>query len=932
MLTRSLDVVRDDAERLTCLESYCCLKPPVPKGNSPGFCIQEDQRRRILVRWQGGEKQEDSEEGWRVSYAFPAHARRRQLFETLGLGAVDWLWDGFNAAIVALGPQHGKPDVLFGAGSSFVSLCLEEICRRAADNPNRYCLGLSAWELRGREAKDLFASVHDEQSDLSFEAVRFQTFQEASELLAVAHRKARPQEWHNFVRVVVLDGNQSSLAALHFVEIACGDGPLTADRRALTKLLEAASTGLSVDAGPSRLEEVLSPLLLGNCKSFLCFCVPAAPQGTQAAEARCLLDLAERASLITSRCSRLSDVRRSDIRLTEPQVIFDPQPRMAHEPRVASAERAAGVPEALGTGRTDGFNNSEDGLVLFDGYSGSSARKELRQTVLTNSNNNKSMQRFDQRDYQTVAKHSYSDAVENYSGSADKYSGAADRLDSLASAAQSQMIDHHSGTFADSDADARELLRLRSAHARRLEEYEEMLVSTAELRKKANEETAHHAAKLKDVRSEVADLRKELLELEDAQELGDEVPAILRLHRDEVNRVRLEIKRLKEDNAVLAGPKDERRRKVRRVTLLALQSEALKLKESAHDFDKADKRAALTRRCLDEVRNRLGLAKEQLKNVQGEHDTLKKISEGLGERVAAALDMHRKTQGELDQHKHASNGLRIQIDALKDARHAIEVTPEAVPHPGKMKTSGLEQIDALRRQLLAYSSQLAALCDRIRAEHEELLQGCGRLEERQRRLQRLLGNVASDGLEASSSGLSRSWRPQSILVKGDKSLQSESGNPTPRASSAERGSPRVFIEDHSPRSRSNSATTVATTVASTFSPRLQRRKSYTTRSGALRVGALAHSGHSAVELATTTRASSLSKSSSRGAGKTFLPHDTEASTPTSPVSSRRATMLSQDSDALSGRRSTVQLLLPAGLPGSPTPGVAPRRNANKISK
>eukprot|EP00913_Durusdinium_trenchii_P030428 g28503.t1 len=205
--------------------------------------------------------------------------------------------------------------------SSLFGFCLQELCFRAVDR-DRFRLGLSIWELRDTKAKDLLdpeedaSHEHDkkqakEAKQLRFDMVYFETPEQALSIWEAARSSAstRGGAAHVFVRVMLFDAQRPSMAALHFAEVAhSDDASIQADHKALQQLLQDAVAPPA--ASSSRLLEVLSPLVRGNCKSFLLCTVPERP--AHGAEARRLLDLAEQASMITANCHRLEGKHHED--------------------------------------------------------------------------------------------------------------------------------------------------------------------------------------------------------------------------------------------------------------------------------------------------------------------------------------------------------------------------------------------------------------------------------------------------------------------------------------------------------------------------------------------------------------------------------------------------------------------------------------------
>eukprot|EP00930_Biecheleria_cincta_P045498 TRINITY_DN31351_c0_g1_i2.p1 TRINITY_DN31351_c0_g1~~TRINITY_DN31351_c0_g1_i2.p1 ORF type:complete len:1287 (+),score=224.88 TRINITY_DN31351_c0_g1_i2:66-3926(+) len=365
-------------------------------------------------------------QSWRVSCAFSPCDSDAALFETLGLETVEWLWDGLSALVLSLAPRteaSSSSALLLGSSDTpsrglesrgLLGYCLQELCRRVAANPDprRFCLGISLWELWGSQAEDLLAADDEDASNLRFETVQIESAEDALKILDVVglaeaasegsrdirgplpsccrqcgnvfmadalfcrhcgvKRQLEKQMRSIFVRVVVFDANRQSLAALHFAQIAScfgnevGAVDIASDRQALWNLLEAASTGDAVRPRPGcRLSEVLAPLVAGNCKPFLLCTVPERPRDSEAAaEAHSLLDLVERASLITAQCTRVQGIRREEFRLAEFETTLGRLRQRSRDQQWQLPEtRISGEPT---TGLFGASSNRESGSLLAD--------------------------------------------------------------------------------------------------------------------------------------------------------------------------------------------------------------------------------------------------------------------------------------------------------------------------------------------------------------------------------------------------------------------------------------------------------------------------------------------------------------------------------------------------------------------------------------
>ena len=101
-----------------------------------------------------------------VSAAFPPNAQQNDLYQHIGESALDWLWDGFNAAIIAHGQtQTGKTYSLFGhstvGDSGGEGICLRLLAAlfnriaHAVPAPEAFTVGMSCWDVHGQFVTDL---------------------------------------------------------------------------------------------------------------------------------------------------------------------------------------------------------------------------------------------------------------------------------------------------------------------------------------------------------------------------------------------------------------------------------------------------------------------------------------------------------------------------------------------------------------------------------------------------------------------------------------------------------------------------------------------------------------------------------------------------------------------------------------------------------
>lgn len=830
-----LDVVADEPGiRLGCLELYVQLGGPDTKDggedNRGRFSVEEDQRQRVLVHWRNPPSDKSATENgsattaspdqtWRVSCAFSRKNSEAALYDTLGMEAVDWLWDGLSSLVLALGPSGFASEIsepLFGQGCDaefnsaraaysksttganphgLLGFCFEELCKRveAEPDPQRYCLGLSAWELHGGESKDLLITDgEDAAAELRFETVQFRTLKEAIRLLqsvGVNVGSSAPSlpscgfgvDRHLFVRAVIFDAHRESMAALHFAQVACGSetvggssgsssSPVLSDRKALWDLLDAASTGdVPAAKATCRLTEVLSPLVSGNCKAFFLCSVPEKPIDAAAArEAQDLLDLSERASLITAQCSRVQGVRRDDFQLAEleetvKQMEGRSQTARQSESRVATSDEAEQQPHQRSQTHSDTAGIS----AATDVPEGASDRVLSHTAQPSSPSSSKQASSSNNGMVPQPADTAASASAQGYSSSRLQWAPGSpvrptfpdDELVVYNDTEVSSQPQFHAATSSTSrpastsnvpaahssphqQSSSLGSLGARIAHAACLDECRELSAACARLRVENKAKAAQRKKELADIHAENAALQEAIASFENKCE----APELLEGFKNEVKALKSEAKRLREENATLAGAKGpEACQNAKRSTLSALKAEVTKLRQSTADVEQGEKRANLVNHCLHEVRSRLDLAKRKLSDADREVAALQPAYNELGRQIEHSERRRRWAQEELDRLRRASGGLRAEVAQLREVRDCVDSLPahasKATASPRKAgnaaESAALERFAVLQRRLAAAAPQLMPLCTRARAEMEELVRCCRHLEERQRRLQQV---------------------------------------------------------------------------------------------------------------------------------------------------------------------------------------------------
>lgn len=283
-----------------------------------------------------------------------------------------------------------------------------------------------------------------------------------------------------------------------------------------------------------------------------------------------------------------------------------------------------------------------------------------------------------------------------------------------------------------------------------LKECQELGAACAALRAKNVAKAARRRRELEEVQAEIASLRKDIEHYEDQSDARE----LLQAFRKEAQVLRSQVETLREENAALSGSMgEERRLAAQRAALPSLQQEAAKLRSCAAEAEKGEKRSKLVHRCLEEVRGRLDIAKRRKAEMEQEILELRPSFTELGRQIEAAERERRWVHGELDKLRRTSTGLRAEICQLREVRGAIDSVPPSEDlqlgvESAVGSSAGVERFATLQRRLAAVAPQLMPLCSRARAEMEELIQCCNRLEQRQKRLQQ----VAHGGIGAAAAG------------------------------------------------------------------------------------------------------------------------------------------------------------------------------------
>jgi len=131
---------------------------------------------------------------------FPAHSTQNDVYQLVGESALEWLWEGFNATILAYGLSGtGKTYSLFGHGV-VGELNGEGLCPRIlaalfnriahAGAPDTFTVGMSCWDVHGSHAVDLLAADAEAPTVSRLVAVNVPSARQARQLLHFAHSRS----------------------------------------------------------------------------------------------------------------------------------------------------------------------------------------------------------------------------------------------------------------------------------------------------------------------------------------------------------------------------------------------------------------------------------------------------------------------------------------------------------------------------------------------------------------------------------------------------------------------------------------------------------------------------------------------------------------------------------------------------------------------
>ena len=313
---------------------------------------------------------------------------------------MEWVWEGFNATLVAFGQGGtGKTRALYGpdaagAGEGLFHWVVQELFHRVAEERKGCYVGLSAWEIVANDTVDLLAHSHPNVLDrihlsaipgasMDFSTLQVATAAEVERVMALVRARstnwgtehgrevALPNRAHSFVRLLLYDPNARAISTLHFVDLVgaqslSGRSPfakrdplsqqererrivnqhLLAFSRIVTEISqrsgEEAAERKVLSARDSKLTQHLGPLLAGNNRTFLLATV--SPDGDDYIDTLNTLRVAHRATSITTACMKVKGVPMNDLAFLRLEQVLPPERLAARAP-----ERPPASPYRVGS-------------------------------------------------------------------------------------------------------------------------------------------------------------------------------------------------------------------------------------------------------------------------------------------------------------------------------------------------------------------------------------------------------------------------------------------------------------------------------------------------------------------------------------------------------------------------------------------------------
>eukprot|EP00698_Gefionella_okellyi_P000879 TRINITY_DN10768_c0_g1_i1.p1 TRINITY_DN10768_c0_g1~~TRINITY_DN10768_c0_g1_i1.p1 ORF type:complete len:831 (-),score=195.50 TRINITY_DN10768_c0_g1_i1:358-2850(-) len=227
--------------RIAPIEVHCRIQP-LPANSTPLDMCARAEGSNIIIR-DLRQPSAISERNFPVNSALPANARQSDMYATLGEDALDWIWDGFNASVVAHGQTGtGKSYSLFGHGV-IGEADGEGICPRLlaalynridhTQHPDFYTVGISCWDVQANDVVDLLAdpeaagggkmtTVHAPNLKAALLLLQFARMRSINWSRAMGtdtQQEFLPNRAHAFVRIVLYNAVQRRVSTLHIVDL-----------------------------------------------------------------------------------------------------------------------------------------------------------------------------------------------------------------------------------------------------------------------------------------------------------------------------------------------------------------------------------------------------------------------------------------------------------------------------------------------------------------------------------------------------------------------------------------------------------------------------------------------------------------------------------------------------------------------------------------
>ena len=326
-----------------------------------------------------------------TSVALDERATEDDVFDSIGAPCVEWVWDGFNASVIANGESgSGKSFTLVGNNCGLSGMILASLFhrRQTYEDPTAISIALSAWEIRGNQLIDLLSSDNKppisskNHSQFDFSTIHTPDLKVAIDVLRESRKRSvnwhsendtepstLPNRAHGFIRIVLHNSLDMRASTLHIVD-CIGDSPVafkksdhayrTVSKQSLSmkRLVHelcshkkssvhdaTRGSGVLTSSRETLLNKLVAPLVAGNCKSYLLITVPANEDSVQ--RTRNILKSYCPALGIRCACVRLLDVQLHDLHFES----FEQRDQQNHPSVRVPSPRSSILNQTLSNGR-----------------------------------------------------------------------------------------------------------------------------------------------------------------------------------------------------------------------------------------------------------------------------------------------------------------------------------------------------------------------------------------------------------------------------------------------------------------------------------------------------------------------------------------------------------------------------------------------------